>query len=84
MKTETMLLIKLAPKNTSEELQTLRDQYEFNDVKVEGTIRIPKRNTLITDEDHLIIVFPDRLDLTFGFEPSEFSIVAENLVKINE
>ena len=79
-----MLLIKLAPKNDSEELQALRDQYDFPNVKVEGTIRIPKRNTIITDEDHLIIVFPDRLDITFGFEPSEFSIVAENEVNVED
>ena len=81
---ESMLLIKLAPKNEVEELQALREQYEFSNVKVEGTIRIPKRNTIITDEGHLIIVFPSRLDLNFCFEPSEFCIVAENLVKINE
>lgn len=72
------MMYKLAPKNyDTPEFQALLDEFDARDVKLKGIITIPKNNQLVTDEGHLLMIFPDRLDFATAAEPDEFVLLAE-------
>lgn len=71
------VLIKLKPKNPSEEIQKMIKEFEAEDVKLEGVITLPETHMKLTDEGHLLFLFPDRMDFAVAMEPDEFQILAE-------
>lgn len=71
------VLIKLKPKNTSEEIQKLVEEFKATDVKLDGMISLPETHMKVTDEGHLLFLFPNRMDFAVAMEPDEFQIMAE-------
>jgi len=45
-----------------------------------GNIIINKNNTLITDEGHLVFIYPDKLWYAVALEPDEFVILMEQKI----
>lgn len=74
----TKVLIKISPKNSPEELAAMLQEFDAVD-ELDGKklLTVPKTNQLVTDEGHLLIVLPDRLDFAIALEPDEFVIMAE-------
>jgi len=79
MSTENIVkvLIKISPKNDAEQLAEMLKEFEATDEKLEGVITVPETNHLITDEGHLLIVLPHRLDFAIALEPDEFVVLAK-------
>lgn len=71
------VLIKLKPKNPSEEIEQMMEEFEAKDVKLSGVITLPETHMKVTDEGHLLFLFPDRMDFAVAMEPDEFQILAE-------
>ena len=92
MATTTYLLINLRPSiiidganeankaelaNQEDMLKTILDEYGTELSDITGNITIRKNNTLITDEGHLVFIYPDKIWYACAFEPHEFTILAE-------
>lgn len=75
----TVILFRIKP-NNPEELVKLREEFDAKDEKLDGTIQLPKNNTLVTDEGHLLFIKPARLDFAVACEPDEFVNLAEREV----
>lgn len=72
------VLIKIAPKNEPEELKAMLEEFDaVEELNGKKLLTVPKTNQLVTDEGHLLIVLPDRLDFAIALEPDEFAIMAE-------
>jgi hypothetical protein len=61
----------------TEEHAAMIKEFQAEDVKLEGMISVPKNNYVITPENHLVILLPDRIDFAIGLEEDEYMIVAE-------
>lgn len=72
------VLIKISPKNEPEELKAMLEEFDaVTELDGKQLLTVPKTNQLVTDEGHLLIVLPDRLDFAIALEPEEFAILAE-------
>lgn len=72
------VLIKISPKNDAEELKAMLEEFDaVNELDGKTLLTVPKTNQLITEEGHLLIVLPDRLDFAIALEPDEFAVLAE-------
>lgn len=72
------VLIKISPKNPPEELAAMLQEFDaVEELDGKKLLTVPKTNQLVTDEGHLLIVLPDRLDFAIALEPDEFVILME-------
>ncbi|AJF40672.1 hypothetical protein HYP07_gp098 [Vibrio phage JSF3] len=71
------VLFKVTPKNDESELKQMLEEFEATDEKLTGIVTIPKTNQLVTEEGHLLMVHPHRLDFAQACEPDEFVALAE-------
>lgn len=71
------VLIRMKPKNSPAEFQSMVEEFKATDVKLDGMITLPDSHFKVTEEGHLLFIFPDRLDFACAFEPDEFQIMAE-------
>ena len=86
MATVTKLLINLRPKTVNdipvtEDFRAVLEEYGTDWDDVTGNITINKNNTLITDEGHLVFIYPDKLWYAVALEPDEFVILMENEIE---
>ncbi|UOX40242.1 hypothetical protein [Vibrio phage PhiImVa-1] len=73
---EKIKAYKSAFQGTEEHAEMIKS-FQADDVKLEGMISVPKNNYVITPENHLVILLPQRIDFAIGLEPDEYMIVAE-------
>lgn len=71
------VLVMLKPKNPSEEINQMIEEFQAKDVKLQGVVSIPETHMKVTDEGHLLFLFPNRMDFAVAMEPDEFQIMAE-------
>ena len=88
----TKLLINLRPKTVNdipvtedfkavtEDVKAVLAEYGTDWDDVTGNITINKNNTLITEEGHLVFLYPDKLWYAVALEPDEFVILMEQEV----
>ena len=81
----TKLLINLRPKTVNDipvtgDFKAVLEEYGTDWDDVTGNITINKNNTLITDEGHLVSIYPDKLWYAVALEPNEFVILMEQEV----
>lgn len=82
---KTVALINIKPNNAgTPELAEMLKHFQAEDEKLSGVVQVPKDNYLITEEGHLVILFPHRIDFAVGLEPDEFMIMAEKEVEDEE
>ena len=78
----TKLIINLRPKTiqdipVGEDMTSLLEEWGVELDDLTGNIIINKDNTILTDEGHLIFVYPDKLWYAVAVEPDEFVILLE-------
>lgn len=78
----TKLIINLRPKTIQdipigEDMTSLLKEWGAELDDLTGNIIINKDNTIITEEGHLIFVYPDKLWYAVAVEPDEFVILME-------
>lgn len=75
---QVKVLIKISPKNDEAELKAMLEEFDaVEELDGKTLLTVPKTNQLVTEEGHLLIVLPDRLDFAIALEPEEFAILAE-------
>ncbi|ARM71045.1 hypothetical protein pVco7_gp056 [Vibrio phage pVco-7] len=75
----TKVLIRVKPKNSAEELDAMFTEFDAaEELKDKTMLTVPSTNRLVTDEGHLLVVLPKRLDFAIAYEPDEFVVLAEN------
>ena len=82
----TKLIINLRPKTVNdipvtEDFKAVLEEYGTDWDDVTGNITINKNNTLITDEGHLVLIYPNKLWYAVALEPDEFVILMENEIE---
>lgn len=78
----TKLIINLRPKTiqdipVGEDMTSLLKEWGAELDDLTGNIIINKDNTIITEEGHLVFVYPDKLWYAVAVEPDEFVILME-------
>lgn len=78
----TKLIINLRPKTiqdipVGEDMTSLLEEWGAELDDLTGNIIINKDNTILTEEGHLIFVYPDKLWYAVAVEPGEFVILME-------
>lgn len=78
----TKLIINLRPKTiqdipVGEDMTSLLEEWGAELDDLTGNIIINKDNTIITEEGHLVFVYPDKLWYAVAVEPDEFVILME-------
>ncbi|MGL5155813.1 MAG: hypothetical protein ACRC9H_12940 [Aeromonas veronii] len=78
----TKLIINLRPKTiqdipVGEDMTSLLEEWGAELDDLTGNIIINKDNTIITEEGHLVFVYPDKLWYAVAVEPDEFVILVE-------
>ena len=78
----TKLIINLRPKAiqdmpVGEDMTSLLEEWGAELDDLTGNIIINKDNTIITQEGHLVFVYPDKLWYAVAVEPDEFVILME-------
>ena len=81
----TKLIINLRPKTiqdipVGEDMTSLLEEWGAELDDLTGNIIINKDNTIITEEGHLVFVYPDKLWYAVAVEPDEFVILMEQEV----
>lgn len=72
------LLIKLNPDNDPTELNEMLMAFEAHGLKLEGGIlSIPENYTIINENNHLIMVLPNRIDFAICLKPEEYLVIAD-------
>ena len=78
----TKLIINLRPKAIQDipvggDMTSLLEEWGAELDDLTGNIIINKDNTIITEEGHLVFVYPDKLWYAVAVEPDEFVILME-------
>ena len=78
----TKLIINLRPKTIQDipvggDMTSLLEEWGAELDDLTGNIIINKDNTIITEEGHLVFVYPDKLWYAVAVEPDEFVILME-------
>lgn len=72
------VLVKIQPKNEPEQLAEMLKEFDaVEELEGKTVLSVPESHTIITDEGHLIIVLPSRLDFAIALEPDEFVILTK-------
>lgn len=84
MATLKLLLIKLKPKNDPKEFFKMLQEFDALDETLDGMVTLPETHTKVTDEGHLLFLFPHRLDFAVACEPGEFQELTQREVDSDE